>query len=91
MKGAFSENAQVFSQNLLNNIFPDHTYRHVSGGNPLEIPKLAYNDLVEFHKNTIIQVMLAYIPTDYLMQVKPSHFSTRSIYRIKAGLTTLTV
>jgi len=50
MKGAFSENAQVFSQNLLNNIFPDHTYRHVSGGNPLEIPKLAYNDLVEFHK-----------------------------------------
>ncbi|KMY91594.1 presequence protease, mitochondrial isoform X2 [Drosophila simulans] len=50
MKGAFSENAQVFGQNLLNNIFPDHTYRHVSGGNPLEIPKLAYNDLVEFHK-----------------------------------------
>ncbi|XP_022218351.1 presequence protease, mitochondrial [Drosophila obscura] len=50
MKGAFSENSQVFGQNLLNNILPDHTYGHVSGGNPLEIPKLTHTDLIEFHR-----------------------------------------
>ncbi|XP_016978055.2 presequence protease, mitochondrial [Drosophila rhopaloa] len=50
MKGAFAENAQVFGQNLLNNILPDHTYKHVSGGNPLEIPKLTHTDLVDFHR-----------------------------------------
>ncbi|ALC40681.1 CG3107 [Drosophila busckii] len=50
MKGAFSENSQVFMQNLLNNMLPDHTYGYVSGGNPLEIPKLTHDDLVKFHK-----------------------------------------
>ncbi|KAH8234491.1 hypothetical protein KR038_012123, partial [Drosophila bunnanda] len=50
MKGAFSENSQVFSQNLLNNMLPDHTYGYVSGGNPLEIPKLTHKDLIEFHQ-----------------------------------------
>lgn len=50
MKGAFSENSQVFSQNLLNNMLPDHTYGFVSGGNPLEIPKLTHKDLIEFHQ-----------------------------------------
>ncbi|XP_033251619.1 presequence protease, mitochondrial-like [Drosophila miranda] len=50
MKVAFSENSLVFGQNLLNNILPDHTYGHVSGGNPLEIPKLTHTDLIEFHR-----------------------------------------
>nr|XP_036677412.1 presequence protease, mitochondrial isoform X2 [Drosophila suzukii] len=50
MKGAFSENAHVFGQSLLSNVFPDHTYGHVSGGNPLDIPKLTHSDLVDFHK-----------------------------------------
>ncbi|XP_062129466.1 presequence protease, mitochondrial isoform X2 [Drosophila sulfurigaster albostrigata] len=49
MKGAFSENSQVFIQNLLNNMLPSHTYGFCSGGNPLEIPKLTHKDLVEFH------------------------------------------
>ncbi|EDW01977.1 presequence protease, mitochondrial [Drosophila grimshawi] len=50
MKGVFSENSQVFVQNLLNNMLPDHTYGYVAGGNPLEIPKLTHTDLVEFHR-----------------------------------------
>ncbi|XP_014103604.2 presequence protease, mitochondrial [Bactrocera oleae] len=49
MKGAFSENSSVFSQNLLNNLLPDNTYGFVSGGNPLEIPKLSHKNLVDFH------------------------------------------
>ncbi|KAH8272033.1 hypothetical protein KR018_007034, partial [Drosophila ironensis] len=50
MKGAFSENSQVFGQNLLNNLLPDNTYGHVSGGNPLEIPKLTHRNLTDFHQ-----------------------------------------
>ncbi|XP_016967452.1 presequence protease, mitochondrial isoform X2 [Drosophila biarmipes] len=50
MKGAFSENAHVFSQSLLNNVIPDHTYGYVSGGNPLDIPNLTHSNLVDFHK-----------------------------------------
>lgn len=49
MKGAFSENSSIFGQNLLNNLLPDNTYGHVSGGNPLEIPKLTHKNLVDFH------------------------------------------
>ncbi|XP_062543354.1 presequence protease, mitochondrial [Armigeres subalbatus] len=50
MKGAFSENSAVFGQKFFNQILPDHTYGHVSGGDPLEIPKLTHDDLVNFHR-----------------------------------------
>ncbi|XP_037946631.1 presequence protease, mitochondrial [Teleopsis dalmanni] len=50
MKGAFSENSSVFGQSLLNNLLPNHTYSYVSGGNPLEIPKLTHKNLVDFHQ-----------------------------------------
>lgn len=49
MKGVFSENQSLFEQNLLNNILPGHTYSYVSGGDPLVIPNLTYNDLKAFH------------------------------------------
>ncbi|EAT41081.1 AAEL007254-PA, partial [Aedes aegypti] len=50
MKGAFSENSAVFGQKFFNKILPDHTYGYVSGGDPLEIPKLTHDDLVNFHR-----------------------------------------
>uniref|UniRef100_A0A336M954 Presequence protease, mitochondrial n=1 Tax=Culicoides sonorensis TaxID=179676 RepID=A0A336M954_CULSO len=50
MKGAFSENSAVFSQNFFNKILPDHTYGVVSGGDPLKIPELTHQDLVNFHQ-----------------------------------------
>lgn len=49
MKGVFSENQSLFEQKLLNNILPGHTYGFVSGGDPLVIPNLTYNDLKAFH------------------------------------------
>ncbi|XP_021932698.1 presequence protease, mitochondrial [Zootermopsis nevadensis] len=49
MKGVFSENQSLFEQNLLNNILPGHTYSFVSGGDPLVIPNLTYEDLKAFH------------------------------------------
>lgn len=49
MKGAFSENSSVFGQKFFNQILPDHTYGYVSGGEPLDIPQLTHEDLVNFH------------------------------------------
>ncbi|KAJ9584248.1 hypothetical protein L9F63_021410 [Diploptera punctata] len=49
MKGVFSENQSLFEQQLLNNILPSHTYGFVSGGDPLVIPNLTYQDLKAFH------------------------------------------
>uniref|UniRef100_A0A4W5LZS5 Pitrilysin metalloproteinase 1 n=1 Tax=Hucho hucho TaxID=62062 RepID=A0A4W5LZS5_9TELE len=49
MKGAFSDNEQVFAQHLQNKLYPDHTYGVVSGGEPLAIPDLSWEQLKHFH------------------------------------------
>ncbi|RZF38771.1 hypothetical protein LSTR_LSTR008141 [Laodelphax striatellus] len=51
MKGAFSENCNVFYMNVLNNLMPSHTYGVVSGGDPLKIPSLTYNNLKNFYSD----------------------------------------
>ncbi|KAJ8868408.1 hypothetical protein PR048_029924 [Dryococelus australis] len=48
MKGVFAENQNIFQQNLLNEILPSHTYKYVSGGDPISIPKLSHKDLTDF-------------------------------------------
>uniref|UniRef100_A0AAY4AM05 Pitrilysin metalloproteinase 1 n=1 Tax=Denticeps clupeoides TaxID=299321 RepID=A0AAY4AM05_9TELE len=50
MKGAFSNNEQVYAQHLQNKLLPDHTYSVVSGGEPLSIPDLTWEQLKEFHQ-----------------------------------------
>ncbi|XP_056149535.1 presequence protease, mitochondrial isoform X2 [Lampris incognitus] len=49
MKGAFSDNEQLYAQHLQNKLFPDHTYSVVSGGEPLAIPDLSWEQLKHFH------------------------------------------
>ncbi|XP_051007403.1 presequence protease, mitochondrial isoform X1 [Acomys russatus] len=49
MKGAFTDNERIFSQHLQNKLLPDHTYSVVSGGDPLCIPELTWQQLKEFH------------------------------------------
>lgn len=51
MKGAYSENENLLSQKLQNLILPDHTYSVVSGGDPLLIPSLTWEDLKRFHQD----------------------------------------
>ncbi|XP_018330906.1 presequence protease, mitochondrial [Agrilus planipennis] len=51
MKGVFSENENIYMQKLQNLILPDHTYGVISGGDPLEIPNLTWDDLKTFHEN----------------------------------------
>lgn len=50
MKGAFAENERILEQKIQNLILPDHTYGYISGGDPLKIPNLTWEDLKDFHK-----------------------------------------
>ncbi|PNJ15142.1 PITRM1 isoform 9, partial [Pongo abelii] len=49
MKGAFTDNERIFSQHLQNRLLPDHTYSVVSGGDPLCILELTWEQLKQFH------------------------------------------
>lgn len=49
MKGALSENQRVFGESVMNKILPSHTYGVISGGDPLHIPQLTYEQLKAFH------------------------------------------
>ncbi|CAM4600021.1 unnamed protein product [Lepidochelys kempii] len=49
MKGAFTDNERLFSQHLQNKLLPDHTYGVISGGDPLSIPDLTWEQLKQFH------------------------------------------
>ncbi|KAJ8679403.1 hypothetical protein QAD02_015190 [Eretmocerus hayati] len=50
MKGVFNSNQNIFGVRLMNSILPSHTYGVISGGDPLEIPHLNHQDLVNFHQ-----------------------------------------
>ncbi|XP_013777070.1 presequence protease, mitochondrial-like [Limulus polyphemus] len=49
MKGVFSQPTQLFAQELQNKLFPSSTYSYVSGGKPLAIPNLTWQQLKDFH------------------------------------------
>ncbi len=50
MKGAFSSADDVLSREIQCALFPDTTYGQESGGDPEEIPKLTYEEYLDFHK-----------------------------------------
>lgn len=50
MKGAYSNPDQVVYQEFQKAIFPDTNYAFSSGGDPYEIPKLSYEELLDFHQ-----------------------------------------
>ena len=49
MKGAFSSPESVLERSILNSLFPDNTYGNESGGDPVDIPNLTYQDYLDFH------------------------------------------
>ncbi len=49
MKGALSSPDEVLFESLCAQLFPDTCYQYDSGGNPLEIPKLSYEDFLDTH------------------------------------------
>lgn len=86
MKGAFASNGMILNYGLINNLLPDHTYGYISGGEPMAIPSLSYDDLVAFHKkhyhpsnariysygNFDVQNTLQFINKEYLSQFSPN-------------------
>ncbi|RWS01687.1 Presequence protease: mitochondrial-like protein [Dinothrombium tinctorium] len=50
MKGVFSNSAQIYFRELFRSVFPMNTYANESGGDPLSIPFLTHQQLVEFHR-----------------------------------------
>ena len=50
MKGAMSSISSQADQGLNENLFSNHTYGYNSGGDPHDIPKLSYQNLLDFHK-----------------------------------------
>ncbi|OEU66357.1 MAG: peptidase M16 [Desulfobacterales bacterium PC51MH44] len=50
MKGAMSSPSQVMVRSILNALYPSTTYSHNSGGDPVVIPELTYDQLKAFHR-----------------------------------------
>lgn len=50
MKGVFSSPDEVLNRELMNSLFPDTAYGYESGGDPLDIPNLTYEQFLDFHK-----------------------------------------
>lgn len=50
MKGNYSSHDSIAGEWCYRSIFPDNTYGVDSGGDPKEIPKLTYEQFLEFHK-----------------------------------------
>lgn len=50
MKGAFSSPDDVLQREILNSLFPNTSYHHESGGDPLSIPDLSYEEYLNFHR-----------------------------------------
>ncbi|MCP4757218.1 MAG: peptidase M16 [Proteobacteria bacterium] len=51
MMGAMSSQSHLMHRNLGQALFPTITYRYNSGGDPADISKLSYRQLLDFHKS----------------------------------------
>ena len=49
MKGAYSDVSRVLERTMMENLFPHTCYRHSSGGDPVHIPELSYEQFVSEH------------------------------------------
>lgn len=49
MKGVFSSPDQLLARNIQQSLFPDTSYGVESGGDPVAIPDLTYEDYLDFH------------------------------------------
>lgn len=50
MKGVFNNDQHLLMYGVMNKILPSHTYGVISGGNPMEIPNLDYEQLRNFYQ-----------------------------------------
>ena len=69
MKARFSDFNQVCIDRMIDTMYPDSVYCYESGGDPLEIPNLSYENWLEFHKqfyspSNCLLFLYGNIPTD---------------------------
>lgn len=82
MKGVFSNNQNIFMTHLLNSVLPSHTYGVVSGGDPLHIPNLQHQDLLNFYashyhpSNSRIYSYGNFPLTDHLRYINDEYLNT---------------
>lgn len=50
MKGAYSSVSDILERAVEKSIYHKHFYSNDSGGDPLEIPKLSYEEFLDFHR-----------------------------------------
>ncbi len=50
MKGAYSSPDSVLNEEIMKALYPDNAYAQDSGGYPVDIPNLTYEQFIEFHK-----------------------------------------
>lgn len=50
MKGVFSSPDQILARTIQHSLFPDTAYGVESGGDPIAIPDLSYEEYLQFHK-----------------------------------------
>ncbi len=86
MKGAYSDPTRELDYQVNKHLFPGNTYGVSSGGYPVVIPKLTYEDFISFHKkfyhpsnsyillygNADLDRELQFIDTEYLSRYEKS-------------------
>ncbi len=80
MKGAYSSVDRVVDRELCRMLFPGHCYGYVSGGDPVAIPKLTYEQFIEAHREfyhpTNSKTYLdGNVPIDRVLALIDSYFS----------------
>ncbi|OQY39294.1 MAG: hypothetical protein B6229_04135 [Spirochaetaceae bacterium 4572_7] len=50
MKGVYSSHDSIVADMSIRALFPDGVYSHDSGGDPVHIPKLTYEEFLDYHK-----------------------------------------
>lgn len=50
MKGVFASPNAIVQKEISRLLFPDTSYRYVSGGDPIHIPELTYEQFIEHHR-----------------------------------------
>jgi hypothetical protein len=50
MKGSFASVDTIIEEGLMRELYPDNTYKYVSGGHPAHIPDLTYDNFLRAHR-----------------------------------------
>lgn len=86
MKGNYSDFMQVASDVIIKTMFPNSVFKYDSGGDPLCIPSLSYEDFLNFHKefycpSNCILFLYGDIPTEEQLDFISDKYIGRLISR----------